>query len=347
MPSEVLGWLMALVATAALTGVVRLYAVRTGILDMPNARSSHESPTPRGGGLAILGVWTAVLIITHSAGGLPQSLTYALLIGGMLVGSIGFLDDRTEVSPIARLVVHFVSAGLFMALVSPTFEVKAAQYVFTNQVVGWLVALFLIVWFINLFNFMDGVDGIAGSEAAFVMVGAVIADTFVPGDQGPTINGLENSQLTFAGACLGFLVWNWPPARIFLGDVGSGLLGFVVGGVVVYSVSESFLTIWTWLILTGIFVVDATLTLLRRTLEGQRWYQAHRDHAYQRVARQAQSHTFVTAAVLGLNCIWLLPLACLAEANSEAAWLYWVVAWAPLVVIWAQIDRRERLTAAS
>jgi len=344
MPPEVIGWLTALVASAALTGVVRLYAVRVGILDLPKARSSHNSPTARGGGLAILGVWTAALVLTHAAGRLPQSLTYALLIGGLLVGSIGFLDDRRDVSAAARIVVHFVSAGLFMALVSPTLEVQLAQYVLSNQVIGWMLAIFLMVWLINLFNFMDGVDGIAGSEAAFVLVGAVIVDTLVPSERGAIISAAENLQVIFASACLGFLVWNWPPARIFMGDVGSGLLGFVVGAFLVYSVSEGFLVVWTWLILTGVFVVDATLTLLRRMSRGERWYEAHRSHAYQRVARQAQSHTFVTAGVLGLNCLWLLPMACLAEANPGAAWLYWIVAWAPLAVIWAYVDRRERLT---
>ena len=347
MPPEALGWLTALVASAAITGVVRLYAFRAGILDLPNSRSSHDSPTARGGGLAILGVWTAALIIIHLAGGLPESLTYALLIGGLLVGSIGFLDDRRGVSPTARIIVHFVSGGLFMALVNPTLEVQFAQYVLSNQVIGWILAIVLIVWLINLFNFMDGVDGIAGTEAAFVMIGAVIVGTFTPGERDPVFYAVENLQLIFASACLGFLVWNWPPARIFLGDVGSGLLGFVIGAFLVYSVSQGLLNVWTWLILTGVFVVDATLTLLRRLLGGERWYEAHRSHAYQRVARRAQSHTFVTAGVLTVNCFWLLPMACLAQASPEAAWLYWIAAWVPLVLVWLHIDRRERLTAAA
>ena len=191
--------------------------------------------------------------------------------------------------------------------------------------VGQLVALVSLVWMINLYNFMDGIDGIAGVEAvcASGLGGLLLA---LRG-----LGGLAGGAVLLAAASAGFLAWNWPPAKIFMGDVGSGFLGFVFGVLAISSAKERPWLLWPWLILLSIFIVDSTVTLLRRLISGARWYEAHCSHAYQHAARQWCSHSRVTLTIAAVNVAWLFPLgwgACLWPAVGP---LFAVVAFAPLV----------------
>jgi Fuc2NAc and GlcNAc transferase len=175
---------------------------------------------------------------------------------------------------------------------------------------------------------MDGIDGLAASEAIFVsLAGAVLTVSPVNG------TGVGFAALVFAAASGGFLLWNWPPARIFLGDVGSGFLGFVVVVLAVSASRDNPAALWIWLILGGVFFVDATVTLLRRLLRGERVYEAHRSHAYQWLARRWGSHRKVTLAVLAVNIVWLLPWAMLAARFPSGAAVSVLAALAPLALV--------------
>jgi Fuc2NAc and GlcNAc transferase len=189
-----------------------------------------------------------------------------------------------------------------------------------------------LVWLTNLFNFMDGIDGLAGMEAVCVSVfGGILLFH----------GGLASySQLFWllAAASLGFLLWNWPPAKIFMGDVGSGFLGFTLGTLALFSSSSNSGLIWPWLILLAAFIVDATVTLLRRMFSRARWYEAHRSHAYQHAAQAWASHTKVTLAVAVINIGWLFPLAWAASRFPQAAPAFAVVAAVPLVFITLQFE---------
>jgi Fuc2NAc and GlcNAc transferase len=183
--------------------------------------------------------------------------------------------------------------------------------------VGWLgnlIAVIGIVWVLNLFNFLDGIDGIAASEAIFV----ALAGAWLTG-AGHARPDIAASSLAFAAACSGFLLWNWPPAKIFLGDVGSGYLGYVIAVLALAAARTNSVALWVWLILGGAFFVDATVTLVRRTLRGAPPHEAHRTHAYQWLARTWRSHRRVTLALLVLNVLWLLPWAVLASRYPNAA----------------------------
>jgi len=197
-----------------------------------------------------------------------------------------------------------------------------------------------LVWLINLFNFMDGIDGIAAIEAVCVLSGCVLLLWF----QGAPLQTLAWPML-LAVTVVGFLLWNWPPASIFMGDVGSGFLGYVLGCFLVDTAVAGLIPVWSWLILLGVFVVDATVTLVRRALSGARWYEAHRSHAYQHAAQKWKSHRKVSLAVLGINLVWLLPLAWLAALIPEHGWLIMVVALAPLVAaaLWLGAGNEENL----
>lgn len=304
-----------------LTGLVRRYALRR-LLDVPNARSSHSQPTPRGGGLAILiTLGVGLTQFTDQSWG-PHSLKGALL-GGLPLAVIGFLDDHFGVPARWRFLVQILSAiWVFWALggtLPPDFMPR------------WLLMALgvpLLVWLVNLYNFMDGIDGIAGSQALFVFCTA--AFLMMTGKEN-ALDAFEGSVALMAGAStLGFLIWNWPPAKIFMGDVGSGPLGFLIGVLALFSSAEGVLALPVWLILNGVFLVDASLTLLIRLARGDRWYEAHRAHAYQHASRIFQSHLSVTRAVSLINVSWLLPLAWCSMNDPRGGWLYLPLAWLPL-----------------
>jgi Fuc2NAc and GlcNAc transferase len=184
-----------------------------------------------------------------------------------------------------------------------------------------------LVWLLNLYNFMDGIDGIAGMEALTVcLCGAVLYILCLPEGNDWVV------PLLMAGAVAGFLVWNFPRARIFMGDAGSGFIGIMLGAMSVYAGYVSPELFWAWLILLGAFIVDATVTLVRRGLRGEKVYEAHRSHAYQHAARKAGSHIPVTLAFAGINLLWLFPLAVLVTLGRLDGFAGLVIAYVPLVV---------------
>lgn len=303
---------------AALTWLVRRHALVRGMLDIPNARSSHTQPTPRGGGVAIAVVVLATAVLSVLLGYLPATGIAALVIGGGLVAVVGYYDDLKELSARARITVHLLAAVL---LVGGLIDFGAGTRPF--PVLPGAMAFFLFVvgtvWSINLFNFMDGIDGIAGSQAAFVALASAVLIAI----SHDAASHWMILPVATAGACLGFLAWNWPPAKIFMGDAGSGFLGFWLAGMALAFECMGALSIWTSTILGSVFIADATVTLLRRVARGERWYEAHRSHAYQSLARRWNSHRRVTGLLWGLNIVIVLPLAAISTfapgAGSQIA----------------------------
>lgn len=286
-----------------LAGVVRRYALLHGLVDVPGVRSSHTTPTPRGGGVAIVISVLATLILLWAIEVVEVSAALALAVAGGLVALVGFLDDHGHIAVRWRLLAHFVAAAWALAWLG-----GAPLVPYTEMAVGtgWLgagVAAFYLVWLLNLYNFMDGIDGIASIEAICVCMGGACLYIL------HGLPGMALLPLVLAAAVTGFSYWNFPPAKIFMGDVGSGFLGFVLG---VMSLQAGWVEpqlFWAWLVLLGVFIVDATLTLLRRLLQGEKIYEAHRSHAYQHAARKFGRHLPVALAVGAINIGWLLPLA--------------------------------------
>jgi Fuc2NAc and GlcNAc transferase len=316
-------FVISVVGTAAL----RRFAVRSGLIDVPNERSSHTIPTPRSGGLAIVVASLLGMTALFALGTLSRDLYVALAVGGTAVALVGFIDDRMQLSARVRLLVHLAAAGWALFCLGGLDHVRIAGEPAALGPVGYLVGILGIVWTINLFNFMDGIDGIAGSEAAFISWSLAGIASFYGLSGGSAAAGV-----IFGAACCGFLAWNWPPARIFMGDVGSGYLGYVVAVLSVAAARHAPITLAACLILGGVFFVDATTTLLRRVLRRERAFQAHREHAYQVLARKS-SHRTVTVGVLALNAFWSLPAAWLATCYPERAG--WIVlgALGPLVAL--------------
>ena len=314
----------ALIASAALTGLVRRYALRGGLVDKPNQRSSHERPTPRGGGLSIVVTFIALLAFLQLVTEMPKQVFFSLLMGGVLVGGIGFIDDHRHIPAAYRFLVHFVAACIVVYLVGGLPPLQVGAHTIDLGWSGHALSVISLVWLTNLFNFMDGIDGIAALETIFVASAAFIISGAAPGHY------LMLLEAGLVAACAGFLFWNWPPAKIFMGDVGSGFLGVILGTLAIISANIGDLPIWTWLILASVFIIDATVTVIRRMIDGQKWYEAHRSHAYQRVARQLKSHKKVSALVTVINITWLLPIAWLSAARPEFGWWLTLTAWIPL-----------------
>lgn len=313
------------------TRAFRDYALWHGVVDVPNERSSHTIPTPRGGGVAIVGATVIAMLVLAGAELLSWRQLTGVAGGGLLVAWIGFADDRRPVPPHWRLAGHFVAAAVLLWCLGPG-SLPVTAGVLRLGLAGDVLALLFVVWMVNLTNFMDGIDGIASVEAISVaLAGGTLAAL------SPARVELWGLSVAVAGACLGFLIWNWPPARIFMGDAGSGFLGFTLAAIALRAGQEDLTAFWGWVILLGVFVTDATWTLVRRIARGERFYQAHRSHGYQHAARRAGSHRRVTLAVLGLNLGWLFPIAALVTAGVLSPLAGVALAYAPLVVMAVQL----------
>jgi len=305
---------VALTLAALLTAAVRKFVLSQGLLDVPNARSSHTIATPRGGGIAIVAAATLALTVLALRSSIPRDLLLALVGGGIAVAAVGFADDHNSMRAAPRLAVHFLAAAWAVYWLGGLESVRLGSDIVPLGWAGSVLATLGIVWFLNLFNFMDGIDGIAASEAIFIAAAGALLSR--------GSDGVVPAAWVLAASCSGFLLWNWPPAKIFMGDVGSGYLGYTLAVLGLGAARGDATAPWVWLILGGVFLVDATVTLLHRALRGERVYQAHRSHAYQWLARRWRGHRSVTLAVTGLNLLWLAPCAALARAHpSTAAWI--------------------------
>jgi Fuc2NAc and GlcNAc transferase len=322
------------ICASFMTARARTAAMRNGMLDIPNHRSSHSVPVPRGGGIAVAATVGAGVVLLAATGPISMPLLFALVPGGGVIGFIGWLDDRGGVPPLVRALVHFAAAAWAVAWLGgfPVLRFGAAE--FGLGVAGPALAVIGIVWFLNLFNFMDGIDGIASSQAVLISAGAgTIA--FLSGDSGITV-----VYALVCGASGGFMIWNWPPARIFMGDVGSGFLGFILAVLAVAGERAGTVPLAVWIVLVSLFGFDATVTLIRRLIRRERVYEAHRSHAYQRAVMSGLSHGAVTIAAAGITLL-LGAAALLAAFRPTVLGAVVVGAAALLSAVYLAVERRR------
>ncbi len=344
--------LLAFLTTFALTWLILVFTKNIGFLDRPTKRSSHITPTPHGGGLSFVITFLTALGLSYiffDDGAKPEpAILFTFLFGGSLVAIVGLLDDRSNLPVSWRLLSHALAALVVSIMVGiPTIPLGI-----WNLDLGWwglpLIVL-AIVWVENLFNFMDGIDGIAGVEVLTVAGGAILI--LLTESQGSF--SIFWMLILIAGVA-GFMLWNWSPARIFMGNTASVFLGFSLAAFAVITSLEGSANIWTWLILLGVFFVDATFTLLRRMQRRERWYLAHRSHAYQKISQQlasdsnqpteqarARAHRLVCYGVIGINVFWLLPWAWLSVLYPGLGLPFSVTALLPLVMVTASVRAGE------
>jgi len=311
--------LVAIIVCLVLTYLVREWAIHKSILDLPNERSSHSIPTPRGGGIAIAATWFLAITFLFFRGDIDSVLFFALLCG-LPISVVGLVDDVITISAKVRLLVQLVSAIIALVFlgglqgIAIGFDYLSVPFLFS------ILAVIGVVWFTNLFNFLDGIDGYISAEVIFIGLAFFLFFG-------------EVSPLLLAAVTAGFLVWNWQPAKIFMGDVGSTLLGFTIGVFAVYYQNRGDSSIVIWLMLTSLFWFDASLTLYRRWRDGETLSKAHKKHAYQRIVQSGFSHQktvvyslFINLSILGL--VWLAiryPNLSLLFLGINIVYLYLVV----------------------
>lgn len=310
-----------------LTGYMRHYALKKNIIDNPNERSSHTVPTPRGGGVSIVITFLLVLVGLMISHQLQLTMGLILVAAGLGVAVLGFLDDHGHINSMLRLAIHFLIAIGAVSFLGGFSDVT----LFNGSLhLGWfanIIAILFLVWLLNLYNFMDGINGIASVEAITTLLSLAF------------IYLLLDTQLSsellfiFAASVFGFVLWNFPKARIFMGDAGSGFLGLILGILALISLKTDPALFCAWIICLGVFIVDATFTLIRRVINGHKMYDAHRSHAYQYASRKYNSHTTVTIGVLLINIFWLLPIAYLASQKVLMPELLLFIAYIPLILI--------------
>jgi Fuc2NAc and GlcNAc transferase len=308
-----------------LTAGLRQYALAQSLMDIPNARSSHSVPTPRGGGVSIVLAFLLALVLLAVQQRVPVSVFIAMLGAGGLVAVIGFMDDHGHIAARWRLLGHFAAAAWALFWLGGLAPISFLGVRVDLGFIGHVLAAFYLVWMLNLYNFMDGIDGIASVEALSVCCGAA----FIYSVCG--FSELIWMPMFLAAAVVGFLVWNFPPAKIFMGDAGSGFLGLALGLLSLQAAWAAPQLFWAWLILLGVFIVDATFTLIRRLLRGDKVYEAHRSHAYQFASRLHGRHLPVTLATGLINVLWLLPIALWVATSGIDGVLGVAIAYVPLL----------------
>lgn len=328
---------VALLGGWALTYLYLHYALVNGHLAIPEARSSHQVPTPLGGGLSFVLVSAASLLAMLVTGRLGLSGS-AFLWPVFALALLGYVDDHRHLGVPLRMALQIVLMVCSLALIRViSAQVPGAESHTDFAAVLYFGAILgLMLWLLNLYNFMDGTDGLATVEAlcwAAVVVGLLyVAD----GEASRTVRApgwVLYLLLSLFGSCAGFLYWNRAPARIFMGDVGSLFLGGLIASITVFLALQQHLSACISAIMLALFVIDATATLLRRLLRGERVWQAHRSHLYQRLAL-CKGHRFVAGLATLINVLWLAPWALLAHLYQGLAIICILFAYLPLVLLW-------------
>lgn len=307
-----LGAVLAFVLAAVGTPVFRKAALAWGLLDLPNPRSSHREVVARGGGVPLLLAATLAAVAAAPSGGETRAAVLAVVVGLAAVAAVGLWDDRHGLSPWTRLAFHLAAAGGVVAVTGGFARLPLpSPWDVPIGLAGKALAVLWIVAVVNFYNFLDGIDGLAGIQGVVTGAGLALAAW----DPAAAVLGS-----VLAGSCLGFLIHNWSPARIFLGDVGSGALGFAFAAspfLAPPAARESavlFVALSLWL-----FLADATWTLFRRVARGDRWHEAHREHLYQRLVASGWSHARVTG-LIGVGSLGLTLVALLAWQGPGSVW---------------------------
>ena len=282
-------YLSLFILSFGLTYFIKEHAIKNSLVAEVTERSSHSVPTPHGGGIAIAIIWFIGLSYLFFIDKIDTSLYYALM-AGTIISVVSYFDDLFELSAKVRLITQTLVAVLGLYFLGGFEKFDLFFFSIDNPIITNIFAFLMIVWFINLYNFLDGIDGYAGGEAVFL--GAV----------GFLLFGGDHFLVLIA-AVMGFLVWNWHKAKIFMGDVGSTLLGYTVAVFTIYYANQEATDFWTWIILFGLFWFDATFTLIMRYQNGEKLSQAHKKHAYQRLNQSGWGHDKVVLFSILINLI--------------------------------------------
>ncbi len=321
------GFILLMVLSYLVTGVILKVVKRNKILDHPGSRSLHENPLPRGGGVTVAILVLSCLLVMQFTGVISALEFWAFFLGGVMTFIIGLLDDVRTVS------VKIKGMGYLMAALCGVGIIESIQLGnILDEYISIVIWGMVITWAINLYNFMDGSDGLAGMQA--VLAGSVmICVAYVL-----NLDLILYLSLVITASSCGFLIYNFPPAKLFMGDSGSCFLGFIFGMTGYYSTRMGLLPLAFWLVLFSVFICDSALTLMMRIVSGEKWYQAHRQHAYQKLILAGHSHRWVLIHFILLFIVLLLPMALLVLRFEKYAVYIVVLCYMLIITLWAIIQ---------
>ena len=333
---QIIVYLILFLLTIIGLGFFRKYAYHKNLLDNPNQRSSHTIPTPRGGGIVFIGLWLVFLCICALSKAIPLLLFLTFFLSSVVIATISYIDDNYSLKASLRFLFQMLAAILALVCIGP---VSSLDFGFFTLTIIWLIMpllFFAMVWSINLFNFMDGLDGFTTIEALFMLgIGGILIYHQGGQDTAYLIWGL-------VATLLGFLCWNWPKAKIFMGDVGSTTLGLII--MITGIVAQKYYQVpfILWLMLYGVFLFDATVTLIRRILRKEQLHLAHRNHAYQRLNQAGWSHKQVLFGLFGINTI-LTFIVLLANKYPALTLYFSILELFILILIYWLIEKRKAM----
>jgi Fuc2NAc and GlcNAc transferase len=345
--------LISFLLTCLIAYLICQYALNKNLLDIPNERSSHEIPTPRGGGLSVVIVFLITLLGLQQFNliSLENNTLIGIVVSSLLVTSVGFWDDHQSIPAHWRFGVHIIASLIILVCLPQLPALNFFGVTLNLSIFGYIFYTLVLAWLLNLYNFMDGIDGFASSEAISVSLSAALL-LLIQGDTQWSL------ILTFLSICVaGFLIWNWPHAKIFMGDACSGFLGFILGVLALMTTLDGMINLWSWFILLAIFITDSSVTLGSRLLKGEKWYQAHRTHAYQCYAIQlikkfeqtnleksiarTYAHRQINFGLILTNIFWLLPWAMMASFYPSWRFIAMLFAYTPLIFMVKQLRKHH------
>jgi len=305
------GLVACFIFSISVTGFLQKYALKHSLIDIPNERSSHLMPTPRGGGLSIVIPVLLCIVVLFLTAQLEKNIALALGIGCFFVAGVGWIDDHQHIPANWRALFYAIAAVIAVYFLAESENFQSVFHHLLFVTVSNILIAIWIIWMTNLYNFMDGTDALAAIQTicAGFFVGVIF---WLEGQY-----GLATVCFVISASSCGFLFWNWPPAKIFMGDVGSCSLGFCFGVLVVIGEIQGSVPLTVFFILLSIFICDTTLTLLMRIFANEKWYQAHKSHAYQRLVQLGMSHKKLALSVLLINVMILWPMAAMAFVWDE------------------------------
>jgi Fuc2NAc and GlcNAc transferase len=315
----------------ALTALWLAVAIRRQWFDHPNARSAHATPVPKSGGIGFV---VAFVLFTFNLwrGDMLETRQLLALDLALILAVTGMLDDFMELSIRVRLTVQCLTVLLVTLILQPQLMLLLPGMTLSMGLLSAPLLVLGLVWLVNLYNFMDGIDALAATECVFVC----LALAWLGGDAGSA--SVFALALGLAVSVTGFLYFNLPGARLFMGDLGSNFLGLVLGVIAIMALQAEVANIWTIAVLFSIFFLDSTTTLIGRMRAGVVWYHGHNSHAYQRAAA-IYGHGIVVMAVALINALWVLPAAWLTVRFPEAGLVILAACLAPLLGLWLYCKR--------
>jgi Fuc2NAc and GlcNAc transferase len=322
--------------SSMLTHSIRILSLKYKIFDIPNNRSSHDVPTPKGGGVSIVVLLMMTIMVLSFYDLIDKDILMSLSIGLIIVSIIGLIDDYKNLPILIRAIGYIVAIMISLKYIGELTSVEVNNNSLYLGYSGYIFSVLFVFWLTNLYNFMDGTDGFAGIQTICVsmFIGVIL---YLSGHM-----SLAIILFCVASSTIGFLYWNWAPAKIFMGDVGSCTLGFLFGLLAIYMEKNGIISIVVWIILLAPFIGDATFTLFKRIINREKWYEAHNSHAYQKLYQLGISHSKLAIGLLITNVFIIWPFAYFAHSYKNIEFMMLISSYCIFSIIWLIVQNKYK-----